>query len=352
MARSRLGTRRVLHFKEISSGADLMSGSDGALSLNGTTAYIDAGNIKRYSSISIINNGKLVVRGYSVYQATNPGYLPTLIGCQNNCTINTGGQIIAIDNAGDDLSFYGDATYSAPVIPSDCAVPSISYTRYGSFGGNGGETGGFGTNAGYDEVWPPYFNPTGHGGGGAGFTDGGITQNDYAWGSSGAGAASGNQPAVDGLYPNISGFGASGTAGLGGEVATGDSVGGGGAGGLRGISGGCVYLQIGGVASVAASSIDLRGSPGGNGGAGGLGYTLAGTAIGGGGGGAGAGGSGGTGIIRYKSGTVSGSAVLYTGAAGGIGGAGGPDLTLMGQDGYPGQDGNMGSDGGSDIAVY
>lgn len=336
------------------SGADLMSGADGALSLNGTILFIPAGSIKRYSSISIINNGELVIQGYDTYGTSNPGYLPTLIGCSGNCTINTGGKISAQDNAGALDDYYGDTDYSAPTVPFDSALTPITYTRFGGVGGFGGETGGWGTLYGTDVEYGSGPKPTGHGGGGAGYDDGGNTQDNSLWGISGEGGNTGNG---NGRSGGVSSFGSNGTVGNGGEVGTGDSIGGGGSGGARGLSGGCVYLQVAGVANIDANSINVSGSNGGNGGDGGAASTPDGNEVGGGAGGGAAGGSGGYGIIRYKSGmgsSVSVSAVTVTGGTGGVSGAGGicSQMGISYADGYPGSDGPAGVDGASDIATY
>lgn len=337
-------------------GADLESGVDGPLSINGGVAFIDAGDIKRYSSMLIINSGELVVRGWTTYGILNPGNIPTLIGCQGNCTINTGGKITAVDNAGDEIDFYGDVDYSAPVVPFDAVVNPITYTRFGSFGGAGGETGGAGTFPGADSaIFGPGMNPTGHGGGGAGSTDGRNTTDVHDWGDSGDGGNSTAGLGPTGIWPALSNFSSAGVSAYGGEVGVGDSIGDGGSGGLRALSGGAIYLQIGGTANIDANSIDVTGSTGGNGGNGGYASTPVGSSIGGGGAGAGAGGSGGYGWIRYSNGTVNASAVNYSGGLGGTGGLGGiadPLSPFGAADGFPGSDGGVGSDGGSSIATY
>lgn len=345
MSRRRLGTRRILNFSG-GRAPDLMSGADGPLSLNGTVAFVAAGAIKRYSSISIINNGELVIQGFTTYGTSNPGYAPTLIGCLGNCTINTGGKIYVTDNAGDIANYYEDANYSAATIPFDCVVNPITYTRFGGFGGMGGETGGWGTWGGSD------YQPTGHGGGGSGLSNGGDTDISYDWGASGYGSDSGTQGFVGPTYPVGYDFGSAGIAGLGGEVGSGQSVGGGGSGGLRGLSGGALLLQIGGTANIATGSIICDGSPGGAGGNGGVADSLDDGSYGGGPGGGGCGGSGGYCWIRYKTGTVSATAVSYNGGSGGLAGAVGVATGPAPSDGFPGQDGAPGTSGGSDIATY
>lgn len=327
-----------------------MSGADGALSLNGTTAFIDAGDIKRYSSISIINSGELIIRGWSYYGTSNPGHLPTLIGCRGNCTINTAGKIYVTDNAGDPVNYFEDANYSAATIPFDCVVSPITYTRFGGFGGAGGETGGWGTWGGFDGG----VVVTGHGGGGSGLYNGGDVEISYDWGASGYGSdGSAGAGAASTVVPEFDGFGASGFIGTGGEVASGIGVAGGGSGGLRGLSGGALYLQIGGTANIDSGTIVCDGSPGGNGGDGGAAYSPDDAAYGGGPGGGGAGGGGGYCWIRYKTGTVSLTAVSANGGAGGLTGAvGSGGAGPFPSDGFPAQDGTSGVAGGSDIATY
>lgn len=339
-----------LFYNNFSGGAraaDLMSGADGALSINGTTVNIAAGSIKRYSSISIINNGQLVIQGFSTYGTGNPGHLPTLIGCSGNCTINTGGKIVATDNAGDPDDFYGSVSYSALTVPFDSAVNPVSYTREGGGGGAGGETGGYGTIYGSDVAHGlgPY--NTGHGGGGAGYVDGGNTTDAEDWGVSGAGADSSEFPGQAGLsFGNAPG--STGNIGIGGENGGGVSVGGGGSGGVRGLSGGAVYLQIAGTATIDANTIDVRGSNGGNGGDGGIAESPDDAEYGGGGGGGACGGSGGYVWIRYKTGSVNASAAQVTGGVGGIGGVGG----LGDNPGTNGLSASDGTIGGSSIATY
>lgn len=333
--------------------ADLMSGADGALTIVGTAVYIDAGSIKRYSSISITSGGVLIIRGYAY--GVNNGELPTLIGCSGNCTIQAGSSIEATDNAGDPDEFYGDFDYSAPVIPFDCIVSPLSYTRFGGYGGAGGETGGIGTLIGSDVEFGAGPYPTGNGGGGAGETDGGNTSDSDPWGAAGWGGDSTIASGVGGPYHPVDGFGSNGFIGYGGEIASGRSVGGGGSGALRGISGGCIYLQIGGTASIPANSINVFGGDGGIGGDGGGASTGDADAYGGGGGGGGKGGSGGFVWIRYKTGTVNASAVNYSGGVGGVGGIGGiadPSSPFGYADGFPGETGADGDPGGESIATY
>lgn len=328
-----------------------MSGSDGALSLNGTVAFIAAGAIKRYSSISIINSGELVIQGFTTYGLSNPGYAPTIIGCLGNCTINTGGKIYVNDNAGAPGDYYQDTNYSASTIPFDCVVNPITYTRFGAYGGYGGEAAGWGSIPGSDYV------PTGHGGGGSGYYDGGSVDTAYDWGGSGYGSASGTQGQVGPTYPDGYDFGSNGFAGNGGENSGGPSVGGGGSGGLRGLSGGALVLQVGGISNIDSGVIIATGSDGGVGGNGGTCSSPDDAGYAGGGGGGGAGGGGGYVWIRYKAtgSTVSATAVVYTAGSGGLAGVGGvasPGSPGGDNDGYAGQDGSPGLDGSSDITTY
>lgn len=339
-------------FWKPSSSADLLSGANGSLSLNATTATINAGDIKRYSSISLTNSAILYVLGYNTYGAANPGHLPTIIGCAGNCTIDATSQITAAGtNAGLAADFYGDTEYSAATIPFDAALNPISYYRMGGYGGYGGETGGFTTLPGNDLTYGASGAPTGHGGGGSGYVDGGNTTDDQPWGTSGYGAdsiASGSPTPY--AYPAANGFGGEGSPGAGGETGTGISVGGGGAGGLRGLSGGAIFLQVAGTANI-TGTIDVSGTNGGPGGGGGLADTSDSEAYGGGGGGGGAGGSGGYVWIYYKTGTVT-PTINANGGTGGHGGAEGIAYGPFAVNGYAGSAGVDGLAGGSIIAAY
>jgi hypothetical protein len=330
-----------------------MSGSDGNLVMSSGTLYIDAGSIKRYNSVTLSGTAQVVIRGWSTFGTSNPGHIPTLIGCKGNFSMSGSAAIYVMDNAGAAGDAFGDQTYSfsqAHTVPWDFAYGlDIGYIRYGGYGGCGGETGSWGTYPGCDGDYGP--GPTGHGGGGAGYDDGGYANNDSNYGYSGYGGASGT------TYPTVTngvtpGFGAGGITGYGGEVPSGISVGGGGSGGVRGLSGGCLYIQIGGVATIPANSIYANGSDGGYGGDGGPGFSLDNASIGGGGGGGGAAGGGGFIAIRYKSGTVDPScASAWQGStgAGGVGGLNGVDPNYSFQEG---QYGSTNYDGAVDIATY
>jgi hypothetical protein len=322
---------------------DLMSGADGALVINGGGVDISAGEIKRYSSISITNSGRLYIRGAAYYFFSNDGTIPTLIGCSGNCTINTGGKIIATDNAANtENGNYGGSTFTAPTVPFDAVVTPIEYTTSYSYGGGGGSSYSSG---GVD-------NSYGCGGGGAGLDDGNSSYGAF-WGTAGSG---GNGTAAGGGgigFAPYDGFGLMGTDGLGGETVTGLSVGGGAGGGARGASGSMVYIQVGGTISVSGVVIDTSGGNGGAGGAGGLGSSPDDDSYGGGGGGGGAGGHGGNVTIRYKSGSITSSNVTVLGGIGALGGQGGSGLGGFGGfDGVAGTNGDNGVTGTIDIASY
>ncbi len=328
--------------------ADLLSGADGALSLNGTTDYIDAGDVKRYSSISIINNGELVIRGYSLGFYTNDGTSPTAIGCAGNCTINTGGKITVKQNALALDDFGGPHTYSLS-LPADAAIPTASFSITQNAGGYGGESNGGGGIGGFD-----YAN-TGHGSGAGGVTNGANADTIDPWGVSGAGG-DGTAYGLGGGGLNVlgSGFSMNGLDGTGGETSGENSYGGGGSGGTRGASGGCVYLQVAGTLSVSGVVIDASGSNGGDGGIGGAASSDGYYASGGGGGGGGAGGSGGKVIVRYKLGSFASGNCNVAGGTGGAGGAPGEGFDTGGgaSFGYNGNTGDNGNAGSTDIATY
>jgi hypothetical protein len=327
-----------------------MSGADGPLSINGTTVYINAGDTKRYSSISIINGGSLYVRGFNeLGPETNPGTQPVLIGCSGNCTINTGGTIAAVDNGllNTDQPGYG-ATYTKTPVPFDCVYGPVSYSVFGGEGGAGGNNVGYGGGNDTDSFW-------GHGGGGAGYGNGANTFDDVGWGQSGQGADSGtNEFGGSSVGPYYNGYSAMGQTGGGGETSGQDSYGAGGSGGVRGVSGGCIYLQVGGTISVSGVVLLAHGNTGGDGGTGGVAQTdLPNFSIGGGGGGAGTGGCGGTIIVRYKSGSITSANCDVTAGATGSGGLGGAATGGLGNaPGDPGGTASASSDGLVDIATY
>jgi hypothetical protein len=327
---------------------DLLSGADGALSLNGTTAYIDAGDIKRYSSMSIINNGQLIVRGYSLGFYVNNGSSPTAIGCSGNCTINTGGKIVVKENALEPDDFGGPHTFNLS-LPWDSAVATASYSITQNLGGYGGETNGGGGIGGSD------YATTGHGSGAGALNNGGNADTIEDWGVSGYGG-DGTAAGLGGggSWPVSSGFSFTGEFGTGGETGSGISVGGGGAGGGRGAHGGCLYLQVEGTLSVNGVVIDASGSNGGVGGEGGAADTPDDFSFGGGSGGGGAGGSGGKVIVRYKLGAfVSGNCNVAAGVGGVAGNPGiGIDNGFGAADGLPGGSGSNGNAGSTDIATY
>lgn len=337
----------VLHgiFAELQA-ATWPTGADGALSINGTNVNLAAGSIKDYSSISIINNGTLTLINSL---PSNVGTIPTIIGCSGNLTINTGGKIIG-------RCAVGAAQMSAPytnqtftnTVPAGGAVSSVSFDYFFKPGGAGGAAAiSFG---GAAAVY-------GHGGGGAGDGDGGPSEAVGAptteWGKSGNGAPDNqNETPQIGIsaYPNV--FGNSGTQGESVEGNGGVTIGGGGAGGTRGMGGNCLYLQVAGTVSVSGVVISLFGGFGGDGGNGGLSFDPTGFAYAGGGGGGGAGGNGGKFICRYKSGSITGANVSVVAGAAGSGGPGGVGegaIPTNGDDGIAGTDGDNGT---TDIATY
>jgi hypothetical protein len=337
--------RRFLSSPGFGSGPDLMSGADGALVVNGVFSSINAGDIKRYSSISIINNGVLQILGaQTLGLGVNNGTTPTIIGCSGNCTINTGGAIEIVENAAStENGAAGGVTFSAPVVPFDSVVNPIEYYAEYMYGGGGGEGHLFGGN---DYV------PTGGGGGGGSSSEGGNSYTSF-WGYAGSGS-DGSYAGVGGVgFSPADGFSANGTNGIGGEGPTGVSDGGGGGGGVRAISGGMLYLQVAGTLTVSGTVIYAQGGTGGNGGNGGISDSGDDDSYGGGGGGGGAGGNGGCITVRYKSGAFAAGNVFVVGGNGGIGGTGGiASGSFYTRDGLDGGSGVSGTNGVIDIATY
>lgn len=344
----------------VGAGPQWPKGADGALSINGTTVNLAAGSLKDYSSISIINNGILEVVNDPAFE-NNDGSLPTIIGCSGNCTINTGGLIRLRQNAGVRYSSTSATVSTTP--PAGASVTPVSYSYTTSFGGSGGETGGYysgSANPGADS------SQNGCGGGGAGGgndgsgtppgEDGGNTGDDFGWGKSGFGAtgsAGGGDISGADCYGSLP---QSGSVGSGGETAP-IGIGGGGSGATRGYHGGCLYLQVAGTISVTAATvvIDASGTDGGTGGDGAPGGDGGTSDIGsgGGGGGGGAGGSGGAIIVRYKSGTFTSSNCNVAAGSGGTGGIAGIGAGVsISVDGTPGAAGSDGSTGSTNIASY
>ena len=327
-------------------------GADGALSIDGTTVKILAGDIKDYSSISIINGGVLEICNGPVYDGRdltlNNGSTPTIIGCSGNCTINTGGMIRAIYNALSDTQLgVGAQTYSKTA--PGAVVNPVQFSIGVRLGGPGGRSGDAFADRGSD------IGTRGHGGGGGGNTDGANTSGANSWFYSGYGGDSfGGFSGGSQLSAYTDGFGVAGGAG-GADNNEGPpySVGAGGSGGTRGYNGGCFYLQVAGTLSVTGTTFVANGSAGGAGGAGGDATDATSDGYGGGGGGGGSGGSGGKVFIRYKSGSAAAGNVNVTGGSGGAGGAAGlassPGFAF---DGDVGAAGVVGSAGSSDIATY
>ena len=360
MTRRRIGTRRALFFApSVGQQADLMSGADGNLTLASGNYYWNAGDIKRFDNVSIASGVTIYIRGWVTYGLANTGVAPILIGVKGNCTISTGAQFIITDNAGVVGDYYGDQEYfydsvAGQPVPFDCAAGNFSYYRMGNWGGYGGETAGWGTVGGSDADLGS--GPTGHGGGGGGYDNGGTCNNSSGYfGVSGEGGPPGNATSfpTPGIDASDLGFGHGGNNGVGGEVGTGFSIGAGGSGGTRGLSGGCLYLQIAGTANIGSNVFWAVGQSGGDGGAGGAADSGDDTgAAGGGGGGGGAGGSGGTIIIRYKTGTIDPACAEVGGTAGGFGGIGGSTEGTGPEPWQAGGDGTAGYSGTVDIATY
>jgi hypothetical protein len=327
------------------------TGADGALSINGTTVNINAGDVKDYSSISIINNGILNVRGYaSLGFGTNNGTAVTIIGCSGNFTVNTGGVIRLIEDACGPSDVVSGSSYNA-TSPAGAVVTTPSYTAHIASGGTGGTSG----------IWPfpgSDAGGVGHGGGGSGYDSGGNSSSG-TWGTSGAGSSYGSDGGIfggpAGHKPNVAGFATTGGGGGYGEAGEGygEGFGGGGAGGVRGRNGGCLYLQVAGTVSVSGVVINASGGNGGGGGAGGGANSADyGYGYGGGGGAGGAGGGGGKVIVRYKLGSIVSGNINVAGGSGGPGGAGGTDDGGGGNHGTAGNPGTNGTNGSTDIATY
>ena len=347
LTRKRIGTRRTLKFSS-AKRADLMSGADGALVVDSGDVYINAGDIKRYSSITL-DGYNLIVRGAtSLGLATNDGKTPTIIGCQGNFTQTVnGGYILLQENGYASGNGMQGFTYSAPVVPFDSVVNPIQYTVIAGSGGDGGTSD---TLAGYDnDNWG-----CGGGGGGGGATINIDAAEGGGWGVGGTGALSSQGGAGgDGADCLYDGFGVSGGVGANSSVATLFSAGGGGGAGSRGLNGGMLFLQIGATAAINGGTfIYALGGAGGSGGDGGTAFSPDYFCVGGGGGGGGSGGNGGNITIRYKSGYIDPSLVECWASEGGMGGYGGIGSGYEGYPGFDGLTGSYGTDGAIDIATY
>lgn len=341
---------RGYHIWQSATAASWPTGADGNLTVTGLT-YINAGDIKNYNNLTITSTGRLVVRGITnLGFDVNDGTDPTIIGVAGNLTIASGGQIICMDNGLGQFDYNASSfNYTKPT-PAGAAIPLISYDAALSFGGEGGASQGGNYIGGVDS------QRTGMAGGGAGYGNGSDSTIDIGWGRSGDGAIDGNGNSIaSGLNPyDFGGFSLSGSPGVGGENAGGESTGGGGSGGVRGLNGGCLYIQVAGTITVAGVCFLLAGTGGGEGGPGGIGSSPDDDSYGGGGAGGGAGGGGGTLIIRYKLGTVSAANATVIGGPGGPAGSGGTGTgggptNLDGEAGTAGEDGQNGV---VDIATY
>lgn len=351
MSRKRIGSRRTLFFAG-AAAASWPFGTDGDLVINNTVVNITSGSTKDYNSITITNNGQL--RIVNNLAASNGGNVPTIIGCKGDCTINTGGTIVANMNALPiNTGIVDNYTYSNTA-PAGAVISNVSYMTSLGEGGQGGIDGSLTHPGATSDGW-------GHGGGGGGDEDGfPPTSDSNRWGSSGGGGASSDGSGVGaaGISAYSTGFSQTGNAGeYSAEVnVLNQAIGGGGSGGTRGLNGGCFYLQVAGTLSVSGVVFEAKGAAGGVGGIGGDSETMvaAGEAYGGGGGGGGSGGSGGKIYIRYKLGSASAANCNVTGGAGGVGGAGGTWFTAPegGADGSSGGTGSAGNNGTTDIASY
>lgn len=297
----------------------LTSGFDGALSLDAEELHLTCGEIKDYSSVSIINGSTLI------YDSTEQMIWSILL-CAGNFTQ---------DNAASDSSirvdgYQGSATDSTvATIAPDGMV--LSYLQNQSYGGDAySGSGGFGN---------------GGGGGASGFGGNGAELSGGAGGAGLNAAAGGNggtnssQNGTDGDFDDETGMAS-------------EAWGGGGGGGFRGLNGNCLYIKVAGTMDATwgggpppISAIGTDGTHGGNGG--GSISDQAGSAAGGNGGGGGGGGSGGKIVFRWK-GVGSDPTLLLSVALGNGGnpGSGGiatcPGTTHDGLDGFSGTNGESG----------
>jgi hypothetical protein len=289
----------------------------------------DSGNLTITSNTSIAGGRTLVYNNLTINAGVTLTILaannsiPTIIGVKGTFTNN--GTIVA-----------NNSTYTGTISSTAPDGTSLSYNilqAQGGYGGNEGGTSAFGgSGAG------------GYGGGGAGGSTlySGTTYyvgtNGYSNnGSSGGSHTGGNGNPGSGTSGGIGG----GSEGGSGSTYSVESSGGGGGGGNKSNSHGqALYIRTNILAG--SGSLILTGGNGFNGGAGAdSSYVYSGyQPMGGGGGGGGAGGSGGYYLLKYLTGTYSGSCNPARGNPG-VGGPGGAGY----QNGAAGASGNYGANG-------
>ncbi|MEN9912850.1 MAG: hypothetical protein RLY66_258 [Candidatus Parcubacteria bacterium] len=315
----------------------MFAGTDGALTINGTTVNISP-STKLYSSVSITNGGILNIVGNGSWM---------IIGSAGSFTIDATSKI----------QYIGVGTTTANGTGSSTTSPdgvSLSYSS--NYASDGGGAGG-GVLCGTEDFLAEPGNPLsaadgkcggsplyGNGGGGAAFD---YNDGHVATLSAGGAGANGS---LGGLNSCLGGAGGTINSkdGADGEdcftSAPYYTNGAGGGGGFRGDNGGAIYIKVAGTVTI-AGTIDVSGSAGGTGGDGGD-ATDEPAALGGGGGGGGDGGNGGKIQLVYISGSVTGS-LLSDIAGGGAGGAGGVGFSGNAVNGDPGEpaanDGNSGT---------
>lgn len=304
------------------------SGVDGALSINGTTTTLAAGSLKDYSSISIINGGKLNITGTTG--------LWTKLGCAGNFTIDGTSSIVCQTNGNPDAATITDITPDGHALSYSYVTNNGGLGGASIFGGDGPPDPGFGNGTGGQAAGTPG-DPDENGSG-----SGGDGSNHAGPIPGGAGVA---------IYGVI---GNDGSSGGGGISVIGEVVGGGGGGGTRGKHGGGLSITVAGTVSLAAGAIiSVVGQAGGGGGAGVVTNDFGGSCENdaGGGGGGGAGGSGGKIDFRWKSiGTT--PTTTFCKVNGGAGGAGGLSDQSTGFGGTSGIDGDAGNTGSFILSTF
>lgn len=328
MARLRLGTRRVLSFKKKKSAPSFPTGKDGPLLINGTTTNLAAGTTKDYSSVTIINGGKLNYTGTSG--------LWSILGCSGTFTIDATSSIVCQTN--------GDGT-SGTITGVTPSGHLLSYSYSTNNGGLGGES----IYGGDPPPDPAFGNATG---GQASGTPGDPDIN--VTGSGGDGLCPPSETITGAA--GVSTLGANGIDGSQGSPQgsqIGEAVGAGGSGGFRGIHGGGLSITVVGTVSLATGAkISVVGQKGGNGGFGAIANASGGSLEndGAGGGGAGSGGSGGKIDFLWKGLGTNPTAFCLTG--GGLGGTGGASDQSTGFGGTSGGDGDSGNAGSFVLATF